>query len=206
MKLIVIASLIAGVVWVAPGWAQDTATTTAASGTPSKITTDTSAASAPSLIIESGSIIGGGSAAASAAAAANSEWQGIKADIQATADVIARLSTDQRQKWERAVAALPGFCHEWEKLLHDREIDNVAHLDWRDRDGYEIATYTGYGKVRGCEAKESTQGIPIGKVIYDEKNYYLVGKSIDEAKSHPKLIGTTNTLEIFSWEKDRWFY
>jgi len=198
MKLILIASLIAGAVWIAPGWAQDSSTTTAASGISSKIT-------APSLIIESGSV-GGGSAAAAAATSAKAEWQGIKADVEAAADVLARLSADQRQKWERAVAALPGFCHEWEKLLHDREIDNVAHLDWRDRDGYEIATYTGYGKVRGCEAKESTQGIPIGKVIYDEKNYYLVGKSIDEAKSHPKLIGTTNTLEIFSWERDRWFY
>jgi hypothetical protein len=37
-------------------------------------------------------------------------------------------------------------------------------------------------------------------------SYYLAGKSVDDAKSHPKLLGTTNTLEIFSFEKDRWFY
>jgi len=162
---------------------------------------DPSSSTAPSLVIEPAAGTGLTSAPALA-----TEWQGVKADVRATAEAIARLTTDQRQKWDSAVAALPSFCHEWESLLHDREVENLTHLIWKDHDGYETATYTGYGKVRGCEAKESAEGVPIGKVTYDEKNYYLVGKSIDEAKSHPKLLGTTNTLEIFSWEKDRWFY
>ena len=159
--------------------------------------------SAPSLEIQSApaSLSTSGSAST-----AKTEWQGLKADVQSTGEVLARLSSDQRKKWETAIAALPGFCHEWERLLHNREIDNLAHLDWKSRDGYQIATYTGYSRVEACEAKESAQGIPIGKVVYDEKNYYLVGKTADEAKSNPKVIGTTSTLEIFSWEKDRWFY
>ena len=137
---------------------------------------------------------------------AKAEWQGLKADIKSTAEVLERLSADQRRKWDTAVAALPGFCHEWERLLHNREVDNLTHLNWKFRDGYQTATYIGYSKIEACEAKESAQGIPIGKVVYDEKNYYLAGKTVDEAKNNPKLLGTTSTLEIFSWEKDRWFY
>jgi hypothetical protein len=38
-------------------------------------------------------------------------------------------------------------------------------------------------------------------------SYYLVGKTIEEAKrAKPKLLRLTNTLEIFSWDKNRWFY
>ncbi len=91
-------------------------------------------------------------------------------------------------------------------MLHDREVNNLSHLEWHQQQGYQTATYTGYGKVQGCQAKESDEGVPIGKVSYQEMNYYLAGKSVDDAKSHPKLLGTTNTLEIFSFEKDRWFY
>jgi len=119
---------------------------------------------------------------------------------------LARLSTAERKKWETAVTALPDFCHEWERLLHNREMDNLAHLTWKSRDGYQTASYTGYSKVQACEAKESAQGIPIGKVVYDEKNYYLSGKTVEEAKGNSKIVGTTSTLEIFSFEKDRWFY
>jgi len=137
---------------------------------------------------------------------AKPEWNGLKADIKSTEAVLARLSTAERKKWETAVTALPDFCHEWERLLHNREMDNLAHLTWKSRDGYQTASYTGYSKVQACEAKESAQGIPIGKVVYDEKNYYLSGKTVEEAKGNSKIVGTTSTLEIFSFEKDRWFY
>src|SRR5258708_5021136 len=201
MKAAAKIGVLAALVWLTPSWAQNNPTSTLQSaGTLSTTPPDPSSSTAPSLVIEPAPSNG------TSAPALTPEWLGVKADIKATAETIARLTTEQRQKWDSAVAALPSFCHEWESLLHDREVENLTHLIWKEHDGYETSTYTGYGKVRGCEAKESTEGVPIGKVTYDEKNYYLVGKSIDEAKSHPKLLGTTNTLEIFSWEKDRWFY
>jgi hypothetical protein len=119
---------------------------------------------------------------------------------------LAHLTRAQREKWLHASAAMPAFCHDWNRMLHDREVNNLSHLDWHERQGYETASYTGYGQVEGCQCKESDEGVPIGKVTYQEMNYYLAGRSIQEAKAHPKLLGTTNTLEIFSWEKDRWFY
>jgi len=139
-------------------------------------------------------------------AASATEDHKVVVEIKDLAERLARLTEGQRRKWKEAQAALPGFCQDWDRMLHDREVNNLSHLEWHQQQGYQTATYTGYGKVQACQAKESDEGVPICKVTYQEMNYYLAGKSIDEAKSHPKLLGTTNTLEIFSWEKDRWFY
>ena len=129
---------------------------------------------------------------------------GITAEAKA---ILARLSLVQRRKFERASTDFPAFCQDWERRLHEREVNNLAHMNWQKRGGYETASYTGYGKVESCETKESTKGVPIGKISYQEYNYYLAGKTLEEAEhATPKLVGRTNTLEIFSWEKNRWFY
>lgn len=125
---------------------------------------------------------------------------------QTTKERLAHLTKALRHKWEEAVATLPSFCQHWEDLLQQREENNLSHLQWHEQQGYETATYVGYGRVLGCKAKESAEGVPIGKVIYEEKDYYLAGKTPQEAKEHPKVTRTTSTLEIFSWDKDRWFY
>jgi hypothetical protein len=129
---------------------------------------------------------------------------GITAEVRA---ILARLSLVQRRKFERASADFPTFCQDWERKLHERELNNLAHINWQKRDGYETATYVAYGKVDACETKESAKGVPIGKLSYQEYNYYLAGKTVEEAKhATPKLVGRTNTLEIFSWDRNRWFY
>ena len=119
----------------------------------------------------------------------------------------ASLSTLARHEFESAFRKLPSFCHDWQSKLHEREINNLANLTWQERNGYQTAIYIGYGKVDGCLCKESAQGVPIGKVTYDEYQYYLVGKTLNEAKTaKPKLTGTTHTLEIFAWDKEQWYY
>lgn len=129
---------------------------------------------------------------------------GITAEVRA---ILARLSLVQRRKFERASADFPVFCQDWERKLHDREVDNLAHINWQKRGDYHTATYVAYSRIESCETKESDKGVPIGKLSYEEYNYYLVGKTIDEAKhAAPKLVSRTNTLKIFSWEKNRWFY
>jgi len=202
MKAPLIAGLALGLTLAGSVWAYGDSSPKSGAQVPSASAVDSS--SAPSLELQSAPAPS--ASTNSSGAATKTDWQGLKADIESTSEMLARLSANQRQKWDTAVAALPGFCHEWERLLHNREVDNLAHLNWKFRDGYETATYTGYSKVQACEAKESAQGVPIGKVVYDEKNYYLVGKTIDAAKTNSKVVGTTSTLEIFSWEKDRWFY
>jgi hypothetical protein len=117
------------------------------------------------------------------------------------------LSPVQRRRYQRAASAFTSFCQDWQRLLHDREVNNLEHLTWQAQGGLETASYTGYGKVESCECKASREGLPIGKIIYEEINYSLVGKTIEEAEHGvPKLMGEIKTLEIFSWEKDRWFY
>jgi hypothetical protein len=127
--------------------------------------------------------------------------------MAAMAALPASLSTFARHEFETAFRKLPTFCQNWQSKLHEREVNNLANLAWQEKNGYKTATYVGYGKVDGCLCKESGEGVPIGKVTYDEYQYYLVGKTLDEAKTaKPKLTGTTHTLEIFSWDKEQWFY
>jgi len=92
-------------------------------------------------------------------------------------------------------------------MLRDRESNNLSSLNWKENGGYETASYVGYGPLKTCECKESAEGIPLGKVTYDEEDYYIVGKTVDEAKhSQPKVVRTVPTLEIFSWDQNKWFY
>lgn len=204
-----------------PAWGQTTTVAAAPPATATSAPLDVHAASAGSMLknpAETNSpqmvaAVTGGSATGSAAEgqawrspAAGGEVRKAVVEIENLGERLAHLTRAERQKWTQASAALPAFCHDWDRMLHDREVNNLSHLEWHERDGYKTATYTGYGQVQACQAKESDEGVPIGKVTYQEMNYYLAGKSENEAKSHPKLLGTTNTLEIFSWEKDRWFY
>jgi hypothetical protein len=110
-------------------------------------------------------------------------------------------------RYNAAAAKFPSFCHEWQRMLRDRESNNLSHLTWQTQGGVETTTYTGYGEVDNCETKESVEGVPIGKISYMETIYNLTGKTPEEARhTPPKMIHQTHTLEIFSWEKDKWFY
>ena len=200
-----------GLAWLiaSPSWGQTDAV--AAVQAPATAAADTQAVSAGSILksptdAKAPDMVAAVTTGSTKSSAAGSELHKVEAEVAKLAERLAHLTRAQRRKWDLASAALPAFCHDWDRLLHDREVNNLAHLDWHQRQGYETATYTGYGKVQACQAKESEEGVPIGKVNYQELNYYLAGKSVDDAKSHPKLLGTTNTLEIFSFEKDRWFY
>jgi hypothetical protein len=116
-------------------------------------------------------------------------------------------SSAERARYEKAAARFPQFCHDWQRMLHDRETNNLQHLTWQTRDGAKTSSYTGYGQVDKCEMKESVEGVPIGKISYMETIYFLAGKNADEARhAAPRIIHQTHTLEIFSWEKDKWFY
>jgi len=116
-------------------------------------------------------------------------------------------SPAEQQRYDHAASLFPGFCKDWQRMLHDREANNLGHIAWKPSGGYETATYTGYGNIESCVTKESLEGVPIGKLTYEEMNYYLVGKTVSEAQhATPRLVHQTHTLEIFSWDKNKWFY
>jgi hypothetical protein len=123
------------------------------------------------------------------------------------ADDLNSLTPAERRTYLRASSAFADFCRDWERLLHERELNNLEHLSWRQDGGLETADYTGYGKVESCECKESKEGLPIGKIGYEEIQYSIVGKTVPEARqAAPKLLHEIKTLEIFSWDKGKWFY
>jgi hypothetical protein len=103
--------------------------------------------------------------------------------------------------FERAEAAFPAFCRDWESKLHERERNNLSHITWKPSGDEEVGDYVGYGSIKTCTCKNTPKGIPIGKVLYQEFEYHLEGKSLDEAKhAAPKPAVTTNTTEIFRWD------
>ncbi len=159
----------------------------------------------PAAAGPTGTLMGTVVSATSANSAASTE-SAVPSQVGAI-DQLFPANPAQRRSYEHAASAFAAFCHDWEQLLHDREVNNLQHLSWREQSGLETATYTGYGKVESCECKASKEGLPIGKIRYEEMNYSLAGKTIDQAEhAAPKLVGVVNTLEIFSWEKNKWFY
>ena len=138
---------------------------------------------------------------------ASSRLSNAEAAVKAEVKALVPMTLRERRVFERASAEFPGFCRDWERKLRDREVNNLANLAWSERNGYETASYVGYGPIEKCQCHESRQGVPIGELIYKEIHYYLVGKTKDEAKrAKPKTVGEINTLEIFSWDRNRWFY
>jgi len=113
----------------------------------------------------------------------------------------------RNREFKTASATFPDFCKHWEKNLRDREVNNLNKLNFNEKDGFETATYTGYGKIVGCESHQSKDGYAIGKLSYEEFVYYVVGKTKEEARSAaPKAISDLHTTEIFRWENNKWFY
>jgi hypothetical protein len=127
--------------------------------------------------------------------------------VKSQIDGLELLTPAERRIYQQAASVFPGFCHDWERPLHEREVNNLENLTWRNDGGLEIASYTGYGKLESCQCKASKEGLPIGEIQYEEINYSIIGKTIEEARhAAPKLTHQIRTLEIFSWDKGRWFY
>ncbi|HXN11628.1 MAG TPA: hypothetical protein VN865_00880 [Candidatus Acidoferrales bacterium] len=129
---------------------------------------------------------------------------------QKVGTLIAKLTPDRIKRdveFRKASALFPAFCKHWEQDLHDREVNNLSNLQFVEKQGFQTATYTGYGKVAECESHQSKDGYSIGRITYEEFVYYIAGKSEDEARhAPPKPVSDTHTTEIFRWDNGKWFY
>jgi hypothetical protein len=124
--------------------------------------------------------------------------------------LVSKLTPDRIKRdieFRKASALFPDFCRHWEQDLHDREVLNLSKLRFVEKDGYQTATYTAYGKIAACESHQSKDGYSIGKLTYEEFTYYLVGRSAEEARhTPPKTVSDLRTTEIFRWDNGKWFY
>jgi hypothetical protein len=99
----------------------------------------------------------------------------------------------------------PAFCKDWQRRLHDRELNNLENITWKDENGWKTGTYVSYSPVKTCNCKRSTGGVPIGELTYQETELYLAGHTVEEARhAQPKSVGITNTTEIFRWDRTKW--
>ncbi len=107
--------------------------------------------------------------------------------------------------FDRASDSFPAFCKDWQRRLHDRELNNLENITWKDENGWKTGTYTAYSPIKSCNCKHSTGGVPIGELTYQETEEYLAGRTVEEARhAQPKAVGITNTTEIFRWDKTKW--
>jgi hypothetical protein len=120
---------------------------------------------------------------------------------------LAALQRTASRTFERARSAFSGFCGEWERKLRERERNNLGAIQWKEQNGWKIGQYLGYSRIKTCTCKQSSHGQPVGMLTYGEMNYYLAGKTIDEAKhATPKGTLATETTEIFRWGLNKWEY
>lgn len=102
------------------------------------------------------------------------------------------------------------FCATWMGKLAERERFNLANADARQSGDRVLVEYVGYDKAhRSCETKAS--GVPsnpfVGKLVYHEFRYERTGASKDRAlSSHPRVLSTTEVMEIFRFDGSRWVY
>jgi hypothetical protein len=124
--------------------------------------------------------------------------------------LVAKLTPDRIKRdieFRKASALFPDFCKHWEQDLRDRETNNLTNLKFVPKEGYETATYTAYGKIAACESHQSKDGYSIGKITYEEFQYYIAGLSQADARhAVPKIVSDTHTTEIFRWDNGKWFY
>lgn len=112
---------------------------------------------------------------------------------------------EHNRQFETAAARFPAFCEKWGRLLQQRDVNDVDHINWKLKDGWETGTYTGYSKIKTCSCKQS-EGFAIGKLSYDEVTYYVAGKTKEEARqARPRITSITTTTEIFRWNHGKWF-
>ena len=131
----------------------------------------------------------------------------LKTKVKAALEKVNPLRLLRDREFKKAAAVFPNFCKDWERKLHDREVNNQSHIAWQMKDGWETGIYTGYSPVQQCECHQSHDGYSIGKVKYDEFRYYIVGKTAEEAKhAKPRVTDDTATTELFRWDKEAWFY
>jgi hypothetical protein len=146
-----------------------------------------------------------------AAAAPLPDTATLNSSLKKTARAFMKGITSDRMKrdieFKTAAETFPQFCQHWEQNLRDREANNLEKLTYTEKQGFETATYTGYGKIAVCEAHQSKDGYSIGKITYEEFIYYLTGKTKDEARrATPQTVSDTHTTEIFRYENKKWFY
>lgn|SRR3990172_5091856 len=120
---------------------------------------------------------------------------------------VTALQRAASRTFEHARSAFSNFCGEWERKLRDRERKNLNAIKWKEQKGWKVGEFLGYSKIQTCMCKQSSRGQPLGILTYGEMNYYLAGKTIDEAKrATPKGTLATETTEIFRWGRNKWEY
>jgi hypothetical protein len=102
------------------------------------------------------------------------------------------------------------FCSTWMGKLAERERFNLKNAAAR-RDGNRfVVEYVGYARTPArCEAKPS--GVAsnpfVGKLVYQELRYERAGSSKDHAlSSEPRVLSSTEVMEIFRFDGSRWVY
>jgi hypothetical protein len=106
--------------------------------------------------------------------------------------------------------AFSRFCAEWMAKLAQRERQNLAKVRWERRGALHVGQYTGYAREPiHCQPTSAvTRGRPaVGKLVYREILYQKSGNTPTAAhQAQPAVLQTTEVMEVFRFDGNRWMY
>lgn len=102
------------------------------------------------------------------------------------------------------------FCSQWMHKLEIREQHNAARVKYVRKGLQVVGEYNGYArKSSSCQVQATgvAEAPYVGKLGYRENVYRKSGRSHRNARrSDPRLLNTTEVLEIFRYNGRDWVY
>lgn len=126
--------------------------------------------------------------------------------MESTAKKLSPKMMRALREFQVAKDAFGGFCQHWHQELVDRQVNDASHVKWKMQNGVETGTYVAYGPIESCTCQQASNGVPVGNLTYNELDYTLTGKTIEQAKHSKPSVSVVPTREIFSWDKGKWYY
>lgn len=110
----------------------------------------------------------------------------------------------------RVESSFRRFCSQWMHKLELREKRNAARMKYVRKGLAVVGEYSGYGR-RPSSCQVQATGVAeapyIGKLTYRENVYRKSGRSRGTARrSNPKILQSTEVLEIFRYNGRSWVY
>ena len=100
------------------------------------------------------------------------------------------------------------FAEGWMAKLRERERFNVTRIEWRRSSSGVEGTYVGYDTANyRVLPLSNVEEVPIGKLVYLELKFRLVGDDEDGARgAKPQLVERVEVTELFRYHRGKWVY
>ena len=129
---------------------------------------------------------------------------------QKVKSLVAKLTPERIKRdieFRKASALFPDFCKHWEQDCTSAKSITSRNCNSFRRKATKPRPIPAMARSPAASRISRKMVYSIGKISYEEFEYYIAGKSEDEARhAQPKTVSDTHTTEIFRWDNGKWFY